>query len=115
MALNGISGLVGVTQLKADNANQDAMAGAKKQSSLVSLHQALHAAAAKFEQMKAGGGTLETLRRRFDDATKDLESQDKLGNFEIQDLMSRYNQAETLASSVHKKQDGSANSVIGKI
>jgi hypothetical protein len=33
-------------------------------------------------------------------AIKDLESQDKLGNFEIQDLMARFNQSETLASSV---------------
>ncbi|MEO1552114.1 MAG: hypothetical protein AAFR93_17095 [Pseudomonadota bacterium] len=28
------------------------------------------------------------------------EAQDRLGNFEIQDLMSRFNQAQTLASSV---------------
>jgi hypothetical protein len=28
------------------------------------------------------------LRRRFEDQTKELEAQDKLGNFEIQDLMS---------------------------
>jgi hypothetical protein len=34
---------------------------------------------------------------------KGLEAQDRLGNFEIQNLMSRYNQAETLASSVQKK------------
>ena len=27
---------------------------------------------------------------------KELESRDRLGNFEIQNLMSRYNQAETL-------------------
>ena len=31
---------------------------------------------------------------------KELEAQDRLGNFEIQDLMSRFNQAETLASSL---------------
>ena len=46
---------------------------------------------------------------------KDLESQDKLGNFEIQDLMSRFNQAATLASSILKKADDTASSVIGKI
>lgn len=40
---------------------------------------------------------------------------DKLGNFEIQDLMSTFNQAETLASSVQKKDDDRANAVIGKI
>jgi hypothetical protein len=32
------------------------------------------------------GSDVETVRRRFEDATKDLEAQDKLGNFEIQDL-----------------------------
>jgi hypothetical protein len=36
---------------------------------------------------------------------KDLEAQDKLGNFEIQRLMSQYNQAATLASHVQKKLD----------
>lgn len=36
-----------------------------------------------------GGKTPETSR-------KQLEAQDKLGNFEIQNLMSTYNQAETL-------------------
>ena len=40
---------------------------------------------------------------------------DKLGNFEIQRLMSSYNQAETLASSVQKKANDTANAVVGKI
>lgn len=59
--------------------------------------------------------SLDDLRTRLEGAMKDLESQDKLGNFEIQDLMSRYNQAETLASSVQKKKDDTANSIIQKI
>jgi bacteriocin-like protein len=46
---------------------------------------------------------------------KGLEGRDRLGNFEIQNLMSRYNQAETLASSVQKKADDTASAVIGKI
>jgi len=46
---------------------------------------------------------------------KSLESQDKLGNFEIQTLMSSFNQASGLASSVQKKADEAASSVIGKI
>ena len=37
------------------------------------------------------------------------------GNFEIQRLMSAFNQAETLASSVLKKRDDTANAVIQKI
>jgi len=40
---------------------------------------------------------------------------DKLGNFEIQRLMSQYNQSEQLASSVQKKQDDTANAVISKV
>ena len=51
----------------------------------------------------------------FDDKLKDLEDHDKLSNFEIQELMSRYNQAETLASSVLKKRDDTANAIISKI
>jgi hypothetical protein len=56
-----------------------------------------------------------TTKGAFDAASKDLEAQDKLGNFEIQDLMSQYNQAETLASSVRKKADQTTTSIIGKI
>jgi bacteriocin-like protein len=46
---------------------------------------------------------------------KGLEAQDRLGNFEIQRLMSSFNQAETLAASVQKKADDTASAVIGKI
>jgi hypothetical protein len=52
---------------------------------------------------------------KLDSRMKNLEAQDKLGNFEIQDLMSRYNQAETLASSVAKKVADTTNAVAGKI
>lgn len=31
-------------------------------------------------------------KKRFEDVGKDLEAQDKLGNFEIQDLMSTFNE-----------------------
>jgi hypothetical protein len=43
------------------------------------------------------------------------ESQDKLGNFEIQMLMSEYNEAEQLASNVQKKQDDTDKDLIHKI
>ena len=46
---------------------------------------------------------------------KGLQGQDKLGNFEIQRLMSSYNEASTLASSVQKKANDTANAIIGKI
>jgi predicted nucleic acid-binding Zn-ribbon protein len=55
--------------------------------------------------------SLDTLSRKL----KELESRERLGNFEIQDLMNAYNQAERLASNVSKKRDDTANSVIGKI
>ncbi len=45
----------------------------------------------------------------------DLESQEQLGNMEIQDLMSRYNQAEQLAGSTFKKKDDADNAIINKI
>jgi hypothetical protein len=44
-----------------------------------------------------------------------LQSQDKLGNFQVQSLMSNYNEAQTLASSVMKHQNDTNNAVIGKI
>ncbi len=64
---------------------------------------------------KGGKQAAEQLRARFEDMLEDLESQDKMGNFEIQRLMSQYNQSEKLASSVQKKKDDTANAVIGKI
>ena len=45
----------------------------------------------------------------------DLEAGDRMGNFEIQRLMSQYNQSEQLASSVQKKKDDTNNAIIGKI
>ena len=62
--------------------------------------------------------SVEQLRKCLDklsETLKELEAQDKLGNFEIQDLMSQFNQAETLASSVLKKRDDTASSVTAKI
>ncbi|MBC7772938.1 MAG: hypothetical protein H7210_10620 [Pyrinomonadaceae bacterium] len=58
---------------------------------------------------------LEAFAAKFGAKLKELEAQDKLGNFEIQDLMSDYNQTETLASSVLKKRDDTANAIIQKI
>lgn len=52
------------------------------------------------------------LKNQLAEANK---SEDKLGNFEIQDLMSQYNQAETLAANVMKKRDDTGNSILGKI
>ena len=57
----------------------------------------------------------EMITRMFEKRGKDLESQDKLGNFEIQQLMSQYNQAETLSANVQKKTDDTRNAIISKI
>jgi hypothetical protein len=46
---------------------------------------------------------------------KQRETQDKMGNFEIQNLMSNYNQAESLLSSVQKKQSETAGSIISNM
>jgi hypothetical protein len=58
---------------------------------------------------------IENARGRFQDAIKDLEADDKMGNFEIQDLLSRSNQAETLRSSIRKKLDDTAGAQIGNV
>lgn len=57
----------------------------------------------------------EALKRKFEEANKDLENQDKLGNFEIQTLMSDFNQTQALANSTKKKMDDQSSSVLGKI
>jgi hypothetical protein len=77
-----------------------------------------HLATALKAAQKGGAAdvaTVETIRKSLDAAMKDLEAQDKLGNFEIQDLMSRYNQAERLASSTQKKLADTLNAIAGKI
>ena len=44
-----------------------------------------------------------------------LESQNRLENFKIQDLMSRYTQTQSAMSSIQKKEDDVNNSIIQKI
>lgn len=59
----------------------------------------------------ANRAAIDALRSRFESAIKDLESKDKMGNFEIQDLMSTYNRAQTAASNVTRKLDETKNSI----
>ena len=70
---------------------------------------------ANLDESDVEGFILISGRSRLGSASKSLEAQDKLGNFEIQDLMSAYNQAEQLASSVQQKLNATNNGVIGKI
>jgi LysM repeat protein len=56
-----------------------------------------------------------TIKKKFEDRSKDLESQDKIGNFEIQELMSDYAKAEELQSNVLKKYEDTASSVAKNI
>ena len=70
------------------------------------------------KQLNAAQATMskiESIRKDLTNTMKDLESQDKLGNFEIQDLMSQYNQSETMAGNVLKKVSDSKNAVVKKI
>jgi|SoiMethySBSTD1v2_1073268.scaffolds.fasta_scaffold2016656_1 hypothetical protein len=48
-------------------------------------------------------------------ASEDLAVVDRMGNFEIQRLMSAFNQAETLASNVQKKSDDTISGIQQKI
>jgi len=104
------------TQMKSA-ANAPAISPSVKQpATMAALHEALYASADNFGRVKAASqGALGAVRSRLDDAMKQLESQDRMGNFEIQRLMSDFNQAETLASSVMKKLDDTNTGVIGKI
>jgi hypothetical protein len=55
------------------------------------------------------------LRKKLENAMKELEAKDRMGNFEIQRLMSQYNQAETLSSQIHKKIADTKNAVVSKL
>lgn len=87
-AADGINRLIAVTQLKTQNANDEALNGADRQRELVKKQK--------------------QLRER----QKSLESQDRMGNFEIQRLMNRQHQNQKTLSSVQKKHDDTANAAI---
>ena len=75
-----------------------------------------HVVSAVFGQNRPSQpATGQTIKNALDDKDKDLQSQDKLGNTQIQTLMSNYNEAQTLASSVMKKKDDTAKAVMNKI
>jgi len=65
--------------------------------------------------MKQKTQDLERLGQRFDDAMRDLEKENRLGKFEIQELMSDYNRALELVSRVLKKAEETAKGAIEKI
>jgi hypothetical protein len=52
---------------------------------------------------------------RLSALVREFEGDDKLSNFAIQQLMSDYNAAETLASSVQKKLNDTIACIIGKL
>lgn len=87
---DGITRLIAVTQMKANNANDDALKGAEQQRGLVKQQQQLR------------------------DQQKNLEAQDRMGNFEIQRLMSQHNQSEQRRSNVQKKRDDTSNATAKK-
>lgn len=162
---NGIDALVSVTQIKTNQANDEALHGADDQRNLVRKQKLVREAQQKLEQLVSSDGKfsleeaqqvhnninflksqgiavefdhitvwgegkydasgsqaeknnnqeIERIKGLFDGMVKDLEAEDRLGNFEIQRLMSQYNQSEQLASSVQKKLDDTSNAVIGKV
>lgn len=89
LAADGINYLIAVTQMKAANANDDALKGAAQQRELLKKKQQLR------------------------DQQKNLESQDRMGNFEIQRLMSQHNQSGR-RSNVQKKHDDTSNATARK-
>lgn len=58
---------------------------------------------------------VEDIRRRLHDRTKEAESEDRMGNFEIQDIMNTKNQSKTLGSQTQKKLDDTDSDTIRKV
>lgn len=70
---------------------------------------------AHFAEVREALKQLERAREALHDTLNDPDGKDKLGNFQIQQLMSDYNEAETLASTVNKKMNETMGCIIGKI
>jgi predicted nuclease with TOPRIM domain len=91
----------------------------KEKEELIKMKEELKRLLVRYDkQLNAADATMnkiETLQKKFDDKMKDLEAKDKLGNFEIQDLMSQYNQSESTTSNVLKKLSDTKKYVINKI
>jgi hypothetical protein len=67
------------------------------------------------KKQAAAESAADALRKKLQQAMKQLESSDKMGNFEIQRLMSEFNQAETLSSQLQKKREETKEAVLRKI
>jgi TolA-binding protein len=88
---------------------------AKIQALNTKLTQLLEEQTKQLKQAQANASQIEELRRQLDNAQKQAKPEDRMGNFEIQRLMSAFNQMETLSSNVLKKSSETASGVIGKI
>lgn len=55
---------------------------------------------------------LSNIARRFSAALNDLQSQDKLGNLEVQSLMSDFNGLGALVAAIMKKSSDTANAIV---
>jgi hypothetical protein len=67
------------------------------------------------KKQAAAESAANALRKKIEEAMKAMEADGKMGNFEIQNLMSEFNQAETLSSQVQKKREETKKAVIGKL
>ena len=67
------------------------------------------------KKQAAAESAANALRKKMEEALKAMEADGKMGNFEIQNLMSEFNQAETLSSQVQKKREESKKAVVGKL
>ena len=67
------------------------------------------------KKQAAAESAANALRKKMEEALKAMEADGKMGNFEIQNLMSEFNQAETLSSQVQKKREETKKAVVGKL
>lgn len=70
---------------------------------------------AHFAETRRALADLDQIKKRLEDAMKDAEAQNNMGNFEIQGLMDAFNRIETAAAFVREKRDDTTTSIFTKL
>ena len=105
-ASDGVNGLVGLSQMKASTSNNKALrATAFPASPTVLKSGGLTATKYQSSGTIRNARQTQAVKAALGSKAKDRESQDKIDNFQVNNLMSDRNRQESLSSNVQKKLD----------